>query len=76
MKTGSQSNVFDYDTGDVNQTQGIQPTTRMYPPKTIVVPGLPWVDEGKCTCTGPYHKAICPYKTLKSWINNDEQEIG
>ena len=60
MKTGSQSDVFDYSTGEVNQTEAIPPTTRMYPPTTVVVPSLPWVDPERCNCPGSIHRPLCP----------------
>lgn len=65
MKTGSQNSVFDYSTGDVNQTEAIKPTTRMYPPTMVQVPRLPWVNEDECRCEGPYHRALCPNKGVK-----------
>jgi hypothetical protein len=65
VKSGSQSNVFDYSTGDVNKTEAVPPTTRMYPATMIQVPQLPWVSEEECRCTGPYHRALCPRKGVK-----------
>ncbi len=60
MKTGSQSDVFDYNDGSVNTTEAVPPTTRMYPPKTVVVPALPWQDEQHCRCRGTTHRPLCP----------------
>lgn len=62
MKTGSQSNVFDYNDGSVNTMEAVPPTTRMYPPATMVVPNLPWQKEDECHCPGPYHRPLCPEK--------------